>query len=109
MNVDSLPSKWDDIVEERNAKHFKNETRSGECVQGLIEEIVKMRLMSLTVKDSKAINKVEEIWGINWIMGDIEMVGPQIYRMMPLIDANPISFCKVVAIEWLKIAFMKEM
>ncbi|GKB48470.1 hypothetical protein Tco_0899223 [Tanacetum coccineum] len=114
MNVDSLPSKWDDIVEvlnqvrwnnsiwsvvkrlcvgalvyyiwqERNARHFKNETRSGECVQGCLD------------------------MGFSWIMGDIEMVGPQIYRMMPLIDANPRSFCKVVAAEWLKIAFMKEM
>ncbi|GJR98086.1 RNA-directed DNA polymerase, eukaryota, reverse transcriptase zinc-binding domain protein [Tanacetum coccineum] len=128
MNVDSLPSvevlnqvRWNNSIwsvvkrlcvgalvyyiwQERNAKHFKNETRSGECVQGLIEEIVKMRLMSLTVKDSKAINKVEEIWGIKFMRKAV-----LIYRMMPLMDANPRLFCEVVAAEWLKNAFMKEM
>ena len=52
------------IWNERNCRIFNDENKSAEEVANRILEIVKMKLMSLKVKESPAVKKVERLWSI---------------------------------------------
>ncbi|PWA46891.1 reverse transcriptase domain, Reverse transcriptase zinc-binding domain protein [Artemisia annua] len=53
-----------DIWKERNGRIFRDVTRSSEDVFKGIMETVKTRLMSLTVRESVAVRRMESLWGI---------------------------------------------
>ena len=52
------------IWKERNGRIFREVTKSCEDVYKSIVEAVKNRLMSLTVKESMAVRRMEKVWGI---------------------------------------------
>ena len=52
------------IWKERNGRIFREMTNSCEDVYKCIVETVKNRLMSLTVKESMAVRRMEKVWGV---------------------------------------------
>nr|GEY10827.1 hypothetical protein [Tanacetum cinerariifolium] len=56
--------KWLRRMSERNNRIFKDEIRSPDALYKSLEEIIRMKLMSLTVRNSEAIKKVQEVWNV---------------------------------------------
>nr|GEY38062.1 reverse transcriptase zinc-binding domain-containing protein [Tanacetum cinerariifolium] len=54
------------IWQERIAMKFRNEKRTCDCLIGMIEEPIRMILMSLVVKKSHTIKELENIWEIKF-------------------------------------------
>ena len=52
------------VWQERNAKLFGESKRSEDEISQMIVETVKMKLMTLKVKDTLAVKKVERSWNI---------------------------------------------
>ncbi|GJR59120.1 hypothetical protein Tco_1501282 [Tanacetum coccineum] len=52
------------VWQEKNNRIFKDEIRSPDEIYKTLEDIIKMRLMSLTVKNSVAVKKAQEVWNV---------------------------------------------
>ncbi|GKC76071.1 hypothetical protein Tco_1126845 [Tanacetum coccineum] len=99
MNIKNLPDNWEDIIQvmsriknnnsiwsvvrrislgaaiyfiwkERNARLFRGDKRKTKDLGKVISETVKLRLMSINVKDSVVVFQVEHIWGLLIVKGN---------------------------------------
>ncbi|GJS80119.1 RNA-directed DNA polymerase, eukaryota, reverse transcriptase zinc-binding domain protein [Tanacetum coccineum] len=95
MNIKNLLDNWEDIIQvmsrmknnnsiwsvarrislgpvvyfiwnKRNARLFRGDKRNTEDLGKVISETVKLRLMSINVKDSPAVFQVKQIWGVQF-------------------------------------------
>ncbi|GJU02010.1 RNA-directed DNA polymerase, eukaryota, reverse transcriptase zinc-binding domain protein [Tanacetum coccineum] len=53
------------IWQERNNMIFRDEERNSDDLYKMLNEIVRMRLMSLKVKDTLAVRRAQEIWNVD--------------------------------------------
>lgn len=51
---------------ERNRRLFQNVDRSSDCVRKIIVEEVRLKLLSLRVKDSQGVKEVAKQWIVQW-------------------------------------------
>ncbi|GKE28992.1 reverse transcriptase zinc-binding domain-containing protein, partial [Tanacetum coccineum] len=52
------------VWQERNNRIFRDEMRSPDELYKILEEIIRMRFLSLKVKDSLAVRKAQEVWNV---------------------------------------------
>ncbi|GKB97479.1 hypothetical protein Tco_0983616 [Tanacetum coccineum] len=52
------------IWQERNNRIFRDEMRNPDEIYKILEDIIRMRLLSLKVKNSVAVKKAQEIWNV---------------------------------------------
>ncbi|PWA88131.1 reverse transcriptase zinc-binding domain-containing protein [Artemisia annua] len=76
-NIDSIISRLSlaacvyFIWQERNNRLFKNESRKWEELLNAITDIIRLRLVSLKVKNSKAVRKAQEKWEMASNLGQV--------------------------------------
>ncbi|GJX41230.1 hypothetical protein Tco_0256220 [Tanacetum coccineum] len=72
------------IWQERNNRIFRTEERSNDELFKVLNEVVRMRLSSLKVKDTRAVRKAQEVWNVKMNICRMRMVmnkeGSQIRR-----------------------------
>ncbi|GKC95579.1 reverse transcriptase zinc-binding domain-containing protein, partial [Tanacetum coccineum] len=67
------------IWQERNNRIFRDEMRNPDEIYKILEDIIRIRLLSLKVKNSVAVKKAQEIWNVKMNIidsSDLQLIAP---------------------------------
>ncbi|GJS96055.1 RNA-directed DNA polymerase, eukaryota, reverse transcriptase zinc-binding domain protein [Tanacetum coccineum] len=60
----SVKQAYEDVLEGKKQQNFRDEMRSPNKLYKISEDTIRMRLMSLTIKNFEAVKKAQEVWNV---------------------------------------------